>query len=81
MNRNETILKISEILNQIIQEKGYEQRDIHEETKLLGGDIPIDSLDLATIVVELQRFTRKDPFRDGFVNFRTVGELANLYST
>jgi acyl carrier protein len=47
---------------------------------LLGGGLPIDSLDLAGLVVELELATGLDPFKDGFVEFRTAGELADLYS-
>jgi acyl carrier protein len=41
----------------------------------------IDSLELAEIVMRLEEATGKDPFRDGFINFQTVGELAALYET
>jgi acyl carrier protein len=41
----------------------------------------IDSLDLATIVVQLTEATGEDPFQGGFIEFRTVGELTRLYST
>ncbi len=48
-------------------------------TPLLGGPLQIDSLDLAVIVVQLSEATGKDPFANGFIYFRTVQELANLY--
>jgi len=47
---------------------------------LLDGAIPIDSLDLAQIVLELQSVTGRDPFEFGFTEFRTVEELASLFS-
>jgi acyl carrier protein len=40
------------------------------------GAGPIDSLDLAAIVVELEKVTGRDSFRNGFINFCTVGQLA-----
>ena len=78
MSENNTLDEISALLNRIIAEKGECPREIDGETFMLGGDLPIDSLDLATIVVELQALTGRDPFQDGFIHFRTVGELARL---
>jgi acyl carrier protein len=45
-----------------------------------GAGGAMDSLDLAVLVVELEERIGKDPFKDGFVNFRTAGELADLYA-
>jgi acyl carrier protein len=46
----------------------------------VGGSLGIDSLDLAGLVVDLQTSTGLDPFAAGFVNFRTAGELADLFA-
>ena len=43
------------------------------------ADTGLDSLGLASVVVKLEEKTGKDPFADVFVNFSTVGELAQLY--
>jgi len=43
--------------------------------------LPIDSLDLAQIVLDLQSLTGRDPFEAGFIEFRTAGELASLFSS
>lgn len=42
-------------------------------------DLPLDSLDLATLIVNLELQTGLDPFRLGFKTFHRVGELAELY--
>lgn len=49
------------------------------ESLLLGGDSGIDSLDLALLVRELEAKSGLDPFRNGFIHFRTVRDLARLY--
>ncbi len=60
--------------------KGLPVPVIDRNTPILGGPLPLDSLDLAGIVVELETATGRDPFKDGFINFRTIGELANLFA-
>jgi acyl carrier protein len=60
--------------------RGFANVEVTGETAILGGSLPVDSLDLAAIVVELEGVTGRDPFREGFINFRTVGELARLYA-
>ncbi len=42
-------------------------------------DTSLDSLDLAEVIVLLEEKTGKDPFLNGFINFKTIGELAKLY--
>ena len=41
-------------------------------------ELPIDSLDLATVVIELEVEMGIDPFKDGFISFPTARELAKL---
>ena len=62
-----------------LKEKGFVGADLNAETMLLGGDLPLDSLDLATILIEMQEQVGQDPFASGFVEFRTIGELVNIY--
>ena len=71
MNRSETIASIVAIVNRVIEDKGERPVAIDPETPFLGGPLPIDSLDLATIVVELEAVAGTDPFKDGFIEFRT----------
>ncbi len=79
MAKNELLAKIRAIIERIAAEKNLIVQPIAEETVLLGSTLGIDSLDLAAMVVELSEVTGKDPFQDGFVEFRTVGELSDLY--
>jgi hypothetical protein len=79
MTQQEIILHIAQIIGDIAASKGLEAPKIGENTRLLGGGLPIDSLDLAAVVVELDSITGYDPFRAGFVNFRSAGDLARLY--
>ncbi len=79
MNEADMIKQITEVLGRIAANKGATLPSVDAGTELLGGGLPIDSLDLALLVVELEEFTGFDPFATGFVNFRTVGELAQLY--
>jgi acyl carrier protein len=80
MKPSEVLGKIEEVLGEMAAAKGASKPRIRATTLLLGGGLPIDSLDLATLVVELEVATGFDPFKNGFVDFRTAGELANLYS-
>ncbi len=80
MGHEELITRIQLILNQILDAKGVPRVELSEDVPVLDGTLPIDSLDLAQIVIELQSATGKDPFRDGFIQFRTVGELARLFA-
>jgi len=79
MNRSEVFEGIRRSLQRIILEKGEAEIDILENTRILGSKLPIDSLDLATLVIELQTLTGKDPFVNGFIEFQTAGELADLF--
>jgi acyl carrier protein len=72
---------IEDILRRIIAERGGAPVTMTGDTALLGGTVPIDSLDLATLVVELEGHFGIDPFKEGFIEFRTLDELAALYAT
>ena len=74
------IQHIEKLIRDIAASKAVDAGTIGPSTRLLGGTLPIDSLDLAAIVVELETVTGHDPFQAGFVNFQTVSELANLYA-
>jgi hypothetical protein len=62
-----------------INEKGLNVPELKAETRLLGGELPLDSLDLAIILVEMQEQVGQDPFAAAFVEFYTIGELASIY--
>lgn len=63
----------------LLKQKGINNNTITENSVFLGSSLDIDSLDLATLIVQLEEIIGKDPFRDGFKEFKTVGELAKLY--
>jgi acyl carrier protein len=65
---------------QIIEQKGVLCPDITLATLFLQ-DLPMDSLDLATLIVSLEISTGLDPFRDGFKTFHNVGQLIELYDS
>ena len=71
---------IAEELGRIAADKGEVLPSLTADSRFLDGDLPIDSLDLATLLVVLEQRTGQDPFREGFRQFTTVGELAALYT-
>ena len=80
MSHTEILAHIQRILGDLASAKGARIGTIDESTTLLGGNLPIDSLDLAALVVELEQITGRDPFQTGFTDFRTAGELSRLYA-
>jgi acyl carrier protein len=80
MNHADVLNFICQRIQDAALAKGSGRVEVGSDTAILGGSLPLDSLDLAAIVVELETVTGRDPFRDGFVNFTTVGQLASLYS-
>lgn len=72
--------EIESILNRLLTQKGLEKIQVQDDMRLLGGPIQIDSIDLAVLITEMEEATRKDPFKAGFRDFRTVGELAKMYA-
>lgn len=80
MNAEHVKEQIQTLVGEALAAKGMSAEPLTEDTPLLGGTLSIDSLDLAAIVVNLSEIAQKDPFAAGFVEFRTVGELARLYA-
>jgi acyl carrier protein len=64
----------------IVAEKGETLPALTADSVFLGGGLPVDSLDLATLLVVLEQKLKVDPFRRGFRRFTTAGELAALYA-
>jgi acyl carrier protein len=81
MNEQQVLGHISQIVTRLVADKGGSAAPLDAATELLGGGVGIDSLDLAMLVRELEEVTGFDPFHQGFVEFRTAGELARLYTT
>ena len=66
-------------IDKVREQKGLEVMKASDDTELIGEDTGLDSLDLAVLVTELEQKTGKDPFKEGFIMFRTVAEWAALY--
>jgi acyl carrier protein len=79
MDEQQILGKIEKLVSDIVTAKGAKVPKIESGTELLGGGVGMDSLDLAVLVRELEEATGHDPFADGFIEFRTAGELAKLY--
>lgn len=80
MDRAAVTALIGRRITEIAAAKGASAPKIAADTPLFEGQLPIDSLDLAGLVVELETTTGVEPFRDGLIDFHTVGELAALFA-
>jgi acyl carrier protein len=80
MNAEQLTKEIERIIGDLMREKGLEPVPVSPSSQFVGSDLPIDSLDLAVLVAELEDVTGKDPFKDEVREFHTVRELAQLYS-
>lgn len=69
---------IARLVNEALADAGAPVVDVTPTTNLLR-DTGLDSMALAVIVVQLEEELGKDPFAQGFIEFRTAGELAALY--
>lgn len=80
MTTDEAQASIIGVVSEILRDKGRREPEIGAETVLLGGQLGIDSLDLAVVVIRMGELTARDPFENGFIDFRTVGDMAELYA-
>jgi hypothetical protein len=80
MNYEEAKEKLIEIITARLSARGQDVPLLEEKTLLLDGNLPMDSLELAAVVIGMSEISGKDPFASGFVQFQTLGELAQLYS-
>ncbi len=80
MDKAQITQAIGAALKRIAADRGEPSVEFTGATLLFGDELSIDSLDLATVVVELQSLTGKDPFEAGFIEFQTVDELASLFA-
>jgi acyl carrier protein len=80
ITKQQLLADIRAMIERALVDKGSPMQQVSEDTVLLGSSLGIDSLDLAAIVVQLSDATGHDPFKTGFVEFRTVSELIGLYS-
>lgn len=76
---------VREAIHAVYRDTGRATREI-EADDLLGSDLGLDSLDLAQVVVLLERSLGVDPFRRpqpgvATTPIRTVGNLSAIYSS
>lgn len=69
---------IIKTIQEVMEENGRSLSAVLPSTKILA-ETSLDSLDLAIVIVKLEEKTNKDPFKQGFIPFSTVEELAKLY--
>ncbi len=74
---NATDLVIDSI-KEVMQQNDLEESPLTPDTAILN-DTSLDSLALAELLIVLEGKTQIDPFANGFINFRTIEELARLY--
>jgi hypothetical protein len=80
MTYAETKAKLIEVISARLTATEKGDHPLEEKTALLGDSLPLDSLELAVVVLEMGKITGKDPFASGFIEFQTLGELARLYA-
>lgn len=70
---------VVDTINKVRTDLGREKLEL-KDTDALTVEIGLDSLDLAVLVVSLEKATGVDPFRDGSASARTLGELVTVYA-
>lgn len=78
VNINETVFQL---IRQMLSDKGQARSTIQESDLLGDQGLGLDSLDIATLVAQLDAKLNKDPFAEGTPRFRTVGEFMRLYES
>jgi acyl carrier protein len=69
---------IVDTINKVRTDSGRESLSAND-SDALTGELGLDSLDLAVLVVSLEKSLGVDPFRDGSTTARTLGELVTVY--
>jgi acyl carrier protein len=69
---------VSRAIGEVLDENRKPRAAFDRDSRILQ-DLDLDSLNLALLLVKLEERTGRDPFREGFENFTTVGELVALY--
>lgn len=77
MTVRETVLAA---VARVCADKGLPASPLSERDVLNEGGLGLDSLDMATIVAELELSLHQDPFAERTPVFRTVGDLIALYA-
>ena len=76
MSRRETVL---EAVDRVRADRGLPARAPAGETLLGEGGLGLDSLDMATVVAELEVALQVDPFAHATPRLVTVADLLRLY--
>ncbi|MBN2799016.1 MAG: acyl carrier protein [Deltaproteobacteria bacterium] len=76
MEEREIIL---EALARVCDEKGLAPTALQDHTVLGASGLDFDSLDMATVVAELDGILGKDPFASQQASFHTVADFVELY--
>ena len=71
---------VLEAIGRVRADKGCPDVRVSAGDALGEEGLGLDSLDMATIVAELDLALHKDPFANGMPRFRTVGDLIALYA-
>jgi acyl carrier protein len=70
---------IADRIRRLCADRGLPCHELTDDTPLLDGGLGLDSLDMATLVAELERELGKDPFAVEIPSFRTFGDFLALY--
>ena len=76
MAPRETVLRT---IIQVCTDKGKAPTNLTDDDLLGEKGLGLDSLDMATIISELDAKLHIDPFASGTPSFRTVGEFVRLF--
>jgi len=72
---------IFQTIAQAFKDKGWPPRAIQDSDLLGAQGLGLDSLDMATIVAELDAKLHIDPFAHGTPQFHTVGDFIRLFES
>jgi acyl carrier protein len=78
---SQTRTLVIDAIARIQRERGLAAASLSDDDVLGEGGLGLDSLDMATIVAQLDTALHKDPFAAGVPRFRTVGEFVRLYES
>ena len=77
-DKNELRQSIVDTINKVRTDSGRESLDMKDSDGLMV-ELGLNSLDLAVLVVSLEKSLGVDPFRDGSGTARTLGDLVTVY--
>lgn len=79
MIKDEVQIIIVEIILEIMDDKGLDVFEIGVDIKVFEDDFGIDFFDLVIMVLDFEGCIGFDLFVKGFIEFKMVGELVELY--